>query len=321
MSTIKRLYDACVVASRIGQLYGALWMVLIVVGCASQVVPIEEAVDVKHVPQDYGSIGDGNYDYNDQPFQPQADHQMQVYEWIGHGVSEEKAPKPADDFDDGLVVVNPSGFRQPGGEILLAVNLRTSFAQTPRAFPNFFEGRLAIWIDWNYNSTFAANEDVYNQPIDLPFQVGNMIFSQALVLIPVKVPATFAPRFVTNNGNVSGVEHPPIRARFAYNDKPSLPIKPVGSERFGEVEDHTVSLNDLAFFSDDPDAPTAVSALPPILLVAFRDMLGKPLALMQSDLEGQVVIRRGIERADLATLVGFVEETRKNVLPRRGSVK
>jgi len=317
MKTTQLRHDEFAAASWIHPLLGALWLASLLTGCASNVVPIEGAVDMKHVPQDYGSAGDGNYDYNDQPFQPQADHQIQVYEWLGPGVSEETAPKPADDFDDGLVVVNPSGFRRPGGKVLLAVNIRTSFAQTPGAFPNSWEGRLAIWIDWDYNGTFAANEDVYNQPIDLPFQVENMIFSQALVLIPVKVPATFMPRFVTNNGNVRGVEHPPIRARLAYDVKPIRPITPGGSDMFGEVEDHAVSLNDLAFFSDDPAAPSAAAALPPVLLVAFRDILGRSLALMQSDLEGQMVIRRGVAVADFATLVGFVVDVQRNVLPGR----
>lgn len=317
MSTTKRLYDECVAASWIGLLFGALWMVLLVTGCASQVVPVQEAVDIQNVPQDYGGFGDGNYDFNDQPFQPQADHRIQMYVWLGPGVSEETAPKPADDFDDGLVVVNPSGFRQPGGEVLLAVNIRTSFPRDPFVFPNSFEGRLAIWIDWDYNRTFAANEDVYNQPIDLPFLVGNMTFSQALVLIPVKVPANFVPRPVANNGSVRGVEHPPIRARVAYDLKPIRPIEPGGSEEFGEVEDHAVSLNDLAFFSDDPAAESAAATLPPVLRIAFRDMLGKSLALMQTDLDGRMVFRRGVAVADFGTLVGFVEDTRRNVIPRR----
>lgn len=322
MRTTKLSHDAFVVDVCLSQamrylIWPSLWPALLLAGCASNVVPVEEAVDMKNVPQDYGSIGNGNYDYNDQPFQPQADHQVQVYEWLGPGVSEETAPKPADDFDDGLVVVNPSGFRRPGGEVLLAVNIRTSFAQTPRAFPNSFEGRLAIWIDWDYNRTFAATENVYNQPLDLPFQVGNTLFSQALVLIPVKVPANFVPRLVMNNGNAGGIEHPSIRARVAYDVKPSPLTNPGGSEKFGEVEDHAVSLNDLAFFSDNPAAPSTVAALPPVLLVVFRDLLGRSLALMQSDLQGRMVVRRGVAVADLATLVGFVAEAQKNVLPGR----
>jgi hypothetical protein len=323
MSTTKLLYDEFLAASWIRLLFGAFWMALLLTGCAS-VVPIEEAVDIQNVPQDKGGVVDGRYDYNDLPFLPLADHRIQVYEWLGPGVSEENAPKPVDDFDDGLVVVNPSGFRQPGGVVDLAVNIRTSFAQNPRGFPNTFEGRLAIWIDWDYNRTFIAAENVYNQPIDLPFQVGNMTFSQALVLIPVTVPANFQPRLVMGpdpqkpgQQKVIGVENPPIRARVAYGRKPLVPINPGGSQPYGEVEDHADSQNELAFFSDDPAAPSALAALPPVLLVAFRDMLGKSLALMQSDLEGQIVLRRGIAVADLATLVAFVADAQSSVLPGR----
>jgi hypothetical protein len=125
------------------------------------------------------------------------------------------------------------------------------------------------------------------------------------------------PRPVANNGSVRGVEHPPIRARVAYDLKPIRSIEPGGSEEFGEVEDHAVSLNDLAFFSDDPAAESAAATLPPVLRIAFRDMLGKSLALMQTDLDGRMVFRRGVAVADFGTLVGFVEDTRRNVIPRR----
>ena len=316
MSTTKLLHDEFVAASWIRLLWGALWMALLLTGCAS-VVPIEEAVDIQNVPQDKGGVADGKYDYNDQPFLPQAEHRIQVYEWLGPGVSEETASKPADDFDDGLVVVNPSGFRRPGGVVVLAVNIRTSFAQNPPAFPNNFEGRLAIWIDWDYNRTFAVAEDVYNQLIDLPFQGGNRTFSQALIVIPVRVPANFRPRLVGDPENPIGIENPPIRARLAYGVKPTRPIRPGGTEAYGEVEDHADSLNDLAFFSDDPTAPSAVAALPPVLLVSFRDMLGKPLVLMQSDVEGQIVLRQTVAVADLATLVAFVADAQKSILPGR----
>lgn len=299
-------------AWRIHMLLPTFWMALLP-GCVPVVVPVEEPVDVQNVPEDRGRGYDGLYDYNDQPFQPQAFHRLQLYEWLGPGVSEENAPKPADDFDDGLVVVNPSGFRRPGGVVDLAVNVRTSFAQNPHYFPNTLEGRLAIWIDWNYNGTLAVNENVYNQPIDLPFRVENKSFSQAHALIPVTVPANFTPRLVMGpdpqrpgQQKVLGVENPPIRVRLAYGRKPTAPIDPGGEQSWGEVEDHAVSENDLAFFSDDPAAPSTIAALPPVLLATFRDMLERRLVLMRSDLEGQIVSRQGVDMADMATLVEFI---------------
>lgn len=303
--------------------FGALWMTLLLTGCASVVVPLKESVEVENVPQDRGRSSDDLYDYNDQPFLPRAFHRIQMYEWLGPGVSEESAPKPADGFDDGLVVVNPSRFRQPGDTVLLAVNIRTSFAQNPFFFPNRLEGGLGIWIDWDYNSTFAANEGVYNQPIDLPFEAGNMTFSQALVLIPVTVPPSFQPRLVMGqdpqnpeNQTVIGVENPPIRARVGYGFKPKEPITPGGDEVYGEVEDHAVSVNDLAFFFDDPAAPRAVAALPPALVATFRDLLGKRLVLMRYDLDGQIISRRGVDAADMMTLVEFVVNAQDTRLDR-----
>jgi hypothetical protein len=304
-------------------LFGALWVTLLLTGCASVVAPLKESVEVENVPQDRGRSEDDLYDYNDQPFLPRAFHRIQMYEWLGPGVSEENAPKPADDFDDGLVEVNPSRFRQPGGTVLLAVNIRTSFAQNPFFFPRKLEGGLGIWIDWDYNSTFAVNEGVYNQPIDLPFEVGNMAFSQALVLIPVTVPPSFQPRQVMGqdpqnpeNQTVIGMENPPIRVRVSYGFKPMQPIPPGGDEVYGEVEDHAVSMNDLAFFSDDPAAPTSVAALPPALVATFRNFLGTRLVLMRSDLGGQIISRRGVDVVDMETLIEFVVSSQGSLLDR-----
>jgi hypothetical protein len=233
--------------------YAALALLPCLFACqmAAVRVPLSGEVSLANVPDDFHRQGDDLKDYNDQPFAPTAWHGAQIFEWLGPGVSEEKAPNADDTFDDGMVVVNPSSFRA-GRTVVLAVNVRSSYANFPQSFLKVFTAILAVWIDWNYNSSFAAAEEAMRVEDTIPFESGGEQFSQALYLLPVQVPKTFVPRQVTDtSGSPIGIRPPPIRLRLDYQLM-RRPLGPGGEASYGEVEDHDISPNDLAYFMDNP---------------------------------------------------------------------
>ncbi len=265
-------------------------------------VPLSGEVSLLDVPNDFNRQSDDLKDYSDQPFAPVASHGVQIFEWLGPGVSEETGPRQADTFDDGMVVVNPSSFRA-GQTVVLAVNVRSSSAIFPNSFTRNFTAILAVWIDWNYNSTFEAAEEVIRVEDKIPFEAGGEKFAQALFLLPVRVPGDFKPLELTDKSEkLIGIRPPPIRVRVDYQLN-RRPLGPGGEAYYGEVEDHDVSPNDLAFYLDDP-ADEGFTGLSAIMVGYSRALAGSRLLVAKYSPEGET---RTVTRFDSAPLFGLLE--------------
>ncbi len=265
-------------------------------------VPLSGEVSLANVPNDLNRQSDDLKDYSDQPLAPVAFHGVQIYEWLGPGVSEETGPRPADTFDDGMVVVNPSSFRA-GQTVVLAVNVRSSSAIFPNSFTRNFTAILAAWIDWNYNSTFQATEEVIRVEDKIPFEAGGERFAQALFLLPVRVPGNFVPLQLTDkSGDPIGIRPPSIRVRVDYQLDPR-PLGPGGEAYYGEVEDHDVSPNDLAFYMDNP-ADEGATGLSAVVVGYSRALAGNRLLVVKFSREAE---RRTVTRFDSTPLIGLLE--------------
>lgn len=246
-------------------------------------------VPTDDVPDDRG--GGGDPDFNDAPFAPVASHLIQFYEWLGVGVTQEPAPNPIDAFNDGVFVVNPRNLA-PGRVIVVGVLVSTQFAAVPGAFPAGSSGGLVVWVDWNFNSTFVAGEQVFAAQVGLPFNIGGVNFPRGIVQFPVRVPANFVP--VAN-------QFPPIRARLNWAALAPVALPgPGGGTTFGEVEDIRHPINDFSMINEG----------------LKRGLLGEAYAFMRYDEGGEVKERQGFRKitTEQLTLI-FADTETAELLP------
>jgi hypothetical protein len=282
-------------------------------------VPLSGEVSLADVPDDFHRQGDDLKDYSDQPFAPTAWHGAQVFEWLGPGVSEEKAPNPADTFDDGMVVVNPSSFRA-GRTVVLAVNVRSSYANFPQAFIKAFTAILAVWIDWDYSSSFEVAEEVIRVEDTIPFESGGDEFSQALFLLPVRVPNNFVPRQITDtSGTPIGIRPPPIRVRLDYQ-LVRRPLGPGGEALYGEVEDHDISPNDLAYFMDNPK-DEGITGLSAAMVGYSRALAGSRLLVAKYSLQRKARALTQFAVTPLAELLEILSTARAEALRESANIQ
>ena len=265
-------------------------------------VPLSGEVSLADVADDFNRQGDDLKDYSDQPFAPTAWHGAQIFEWLGPGVSEEKSPRAEDTFDDGMVVVNPSSFRA-GRTVVLAVNVRSSYGTFPQSFGKLFTAILAVWIDWDYSSSFEVAEEAIRVEDTIPFEDGGEEFSQALFLLPARVPNNFVPRQVIDaSGRPIGIRPPPIRVRLDYQLM-RRPLGPGGEALYGEVEDHDISPNDLAYFMDNPE-DEGVMGLSAAMIGYSRALAGSRLLVAKYSPQGKT---RTLTQFALTPLAGLLE--------------
>lgn len=192
------------------------------------------------------------WDHHDAPYNPPASHEAQYWEWLGPGVTEEVAALPADPFDDGIVITNPQNFRA-GNQLTIVATICTRFPEHPDQFKTRERAGLGVWIDWDYNKTFAPNENVFHAFLDVRFMINNVPVHCGRVTFTAQVPANFKPKPVTEQtpeGSLEGIELPALRARLNYNTlgdvsdprSPGYKLPDVGGHSaWGEVEDHDLS--------------------------------------------------------------------------------
>jgi hypothetical protein len=276
--------------------------VLGVLACQTAIrVPISGEIPLEDVPDDRDRQGPALQDYSDLPFPPVASHRVQAFEWLGRGVSEERAPRPEDTFDDGLVVVNPSSFR-PRRTVVLAVNIRSSYDRDPQSFAGVFTAVLAVWIDWDHSGSFEASEEAGRAEDKIPFEADGQKFGQALILLPVRVPDSFVPRRVRDAaGRLIGLRQPAIRVRVDYQVN-RMPLGPGGEATYGEVEDHDVSPNDLAFHTEN-EADEGMAGLSSAAVGYARALAGNRLVVARDSREREGREVRGFESVPLAALL------------------
>lgn len=200
------------------------------------------------VPNDFPGP-EGNPDLHDAPYAPPAPHDIQHLEWLGPCVDEEALARAPDNFNDGVFVLprQPRGGHRilPGDVLDVIVLVSTAFAAHPDLFGPL---PLAVWFDWNRNSTFERMEKVVAVKVPIPFifpgilpGVPPLILGSGRLSFPVTVPATY-----------TGTTFPPIRARIALTE----PLNAGMRMEFGEVEDYDFPLNYQALIPDycpEPD--------------------------------------------------------------------
>lgn len=263
-------------------------IVLSVLNCRDEPLPqptqegVPGPVDTNDVPND--GLGGVNPDFNDAPFAPIASHLIQFWEWLGVGVTEEFVPNLVDGFNDGVFVVNPRNLA-PGRVIIVGVLVSTRFGTVPGGFPVGSGGGLSVWIDWNFNSTFAAAELVFAGQVGLPFVIGGVNFPRGIVMFPARVPANFQP--VAN-------QFPPIRARLNWKGTVPVPLPgPGGAETYGEVEDIRHPINDFTMINEGLN----------------RGLLGEAFAFLRYDESGNVKDGQGFKKITEKELLLIFEET------------
>ncbi|MEO0998798.1 MAG: GEVED domain-containing protein [Pseudomonadota bacterium] len=237
-------------------------------------------------------------DYNDRPYRPKAWHDRHYLEWLGSNASEEAQPKEADDFDDGLWVLNPR-IIAAGRTITLGVTVKTAWAVNPWRFQIPGKNtKLGVWIDWNHNKTFELNENVFTKVVAVPFVDGAKKFAHQFVTIPVKVPASY----VQATGPDGAAAPPAMRVRLTLSAIGD-PLLPGGRLEYGEVEDHDFAGNDLSYYRGETEPVRALASYSPAVQALSRDLLGSKLALVAYDVDGEIAYAKGVEALDLATLI------------------
>jgi hypothetical protein len=93
------------------------------------------------------------------------------------------------------------------------------------------------------------------------------------------VPNDFNRQAIDKAGTPLGIRPPPIRVRLDYQFN-RRPLGPGGEAYYGEVEDHDISLNDLAYFMDNPN-DEGVTGLSAAMVGYSRALAGRRLLVVK----------------------------------------